>query len=134
MNSKGILLYFLLLISFASVYAQEKGDRKFRMSDVVGFGGGYTENKTWLAGAGYFGFWKDDHIRYRGAAGYADVNLKYYGKGGDFLNNHPADFSIKAFGLVQQAIFRIRESRFLIGGKYVLGFLCRFRKLLVEII
>jgi hypothetical protein len=98
---------------------KETGDKKFRMPDVIGFGGGYTENKTWFAGAGYFGFWKDDHIRYRGVAGYGDVNLRYYGKGSDFLNSHPANFSIKAFGFVQQATFRIRESRFMLGGKYV---------------
>ncbi len=98
---------------------KETGRKKFRMPDVVGAGGGYTQNKTWFIGAGYFGFWKDDHIRYRGVLGYADVNLKYYGKGIDFLDKNPAEFSIGAFGFMQQAIFRIGESRFMLGGKYI---------------
>ncbi len=91
----------------------------FKMPDIVGLGGGYTQNGTWFLGGGYFGFWKDDHIRYRGAAGYGDVNLKYYGRGDGFLDKNPAEFTIQAFGLVQQAIFRLGESRFMLGGKYV---------------
>jgi hypothetical protein len=92
---------------------------KFNMPDIVGLGGGYTQNNTWFFGGGYFGFWKNDHIRYRGAGGYADVKLKYYGRGDGFLNKNPADFTIQAFGLVQQAIFRLGESRFMLGGKYI---------------
>jgi len=92
---------------------------KYVPPDIVGFAGGYTQNKTWFAGAGYFGFWKDDHIRYRGAGGYGDIHLKYYGKGDGFLNNNPADFTIKVSALLQQAIFRIGDSNFLLGGKYI---------------
>ena len=107
----------------AGVFFIPKKDVKrgeFRMPDVVGLGGGYTQNKTWLAGAGYFGFWKKDRIRYRGVVGYADVNLKYFGKGeGGFLDQNPADFSIRVFGFVQQAIFRLGDSRFMLGGNYV---------------
>ena len=98
---------------------KETKDKKFRIPDIVGAAGGYTQNKTWFAGAGYFGFWKDDRIRYRGALGYADVNLKYYGKGSDFLDENPANFSINAFGIIQQAVFRVGESRFMFGGKYI---------------
>ncbi len=95
------------------------GNKKFQMPDVAGFGGGYTQNHTWFVGAGYFGFWKDDHIRYRGAAGYGDVKLKYYGRGDGLLDKNPANFTIKAFGLVQQAEFRIADTRFMVGGKYI---------------
>ena len=98
---------------------KEKGDHKFRMPDIIALGGGYTQNKTWFTGGGYFGFWKDDHIRYRGAGGYVNVNLKYFGNGDGFLNEHPIDFNIEAYGFVQQAIFRIKETRFLFGGKYI---------------
>jgi len=98
---------------------KNKNDKRFKMPDVAVIGGAYTQNNTWLVGAGYFGFWKDDHIRYRGVIGYGDVNLKYYGNGDGFLSEHPVDFKIKAIGFVQQAIFRIKESRFLLGGKYI---------------
>ncbi len=98
---------------------KDKGDHRFRFPDIVAAGGGYTQNKTWFVGGGYFGFWKDDHIRYRGVGGYGDVNLKYYGLGDGFLDDNPVEFTIKAFGLVQQAIFRIGDSPFMLGGKYI---------------
>ena len=89
------------------------------MPDIVGAGVGYTENETWFAGGGYIGFWKDDKIRYRGILGYGDINLKYYGKGGDFLANNPASFSIESSFLLQQAVFRIKNSNFMLGGRYI---------------
>jgi hypothetical protein len=98
---------------------KNKPGGKYLPPDIVGFAGGYTQNKTWFVGAGYFGFWKDDHIRYRGAGGYGDIHLKYYGKGDGFLNDNPAKFTINVYGFIQQAIFRLKNSNFLLGGKYV---------------
>ncbi len=97
---------------------KETADKKFQMPDVVGAAGGLTQNGTWFAGAGYAGFWKGDRIRYRGGLGYADISLKFYGIGGGILEKYPADFSLKTYALIQQAIFRIGKSKFLLGGKY----------------
>jgi len=94
--------------------------KKFTMPDVVGAAGGITSNKTWFAGAGYAGFWKGDRIRYRGAFGYGDIKLKYYGTGNGYLDKHPAKFNLNSYFLLQQAIFRIGKSRFMLGGKYQL--------------
>jgi len=94
---------------------------KFQMPDIVGAAGGYTQNNTWFAGAGYFGFWKQDRIRYRGALGYADVKLKYYVKEGGLLSEHPVKFRIKPYLFLQQVIFRLGKSDFMIGGKYILS-------------
>jgi len=99
---------------------KETADKKFQMPDVAGAATGLTQNNTWFVGAGYAGFWNDDHIRYRGVIGYADISLKFYGIGGGILEKHPADFSLKTYVLIQQAIFRIGESKFLLGGKYQL--------------
>jgi hypothetical protein len=98
---------------------KEKPGKYFQMPDVIGIGAGYTQNGTWLLGGGYFGFWKNDHIRYRGAGGYGHVNLKYYGRGDGFLDENPAEFTINAWGFIQQATFRIAESRFMLGGNYI---------------
>jgi hypothetical protein len=94
--------------------------KKFQLPDVVGAAGGLTQNKTWFAAVGYAGFWKHDRIRYRGALGYVDVKLKYYGRGEDYLDENPAEFRLRSYLLLQQAIFRIGESRFLLGGRYQL--------------
>ena len=94
---------------------------EFRMPDIVGAGGGYTQNGTWFAGAGYAGFWKDDRIRYRGLFGYGNINLKYYGSGNSSLAETPVKFSMESYFFLQQALFRIKESHFLLGGNYFFG-------------
>jgi len=94
---------------------------EFKMPDIAGIGGGYTQNGTWFAGAGYAGFWKDDRIRYRGLFGYGNINLKYYGSGNSYLAENPAEFSIESYFFLQQALFRIKESPFLLGGNYFFG-------------
>lgn len=100
---------------------EKAADQKFRMPDIAGIGGGYTENGTWFLGGGYAGFWKDDNIRYRGILGYGDINLKYYGNDSDFLASNPVNFSMKSLFFLQQALFRIKNSRFMLGGKYYFG-------------
>jgi hypothetical protein len=45
---------------------EKSSSGQFKMPDIVGLGGGYTQNGTWFGGAGYAGFWKDNSIRYRG--------------------------------------------------------------------
>ncbi len=94
---------------------KKSNDLKFQMPDIVGLAGGLTANGTWFAGGGYFGFWKKDHIRYRGIFGYGDINLTFYG------SENPAKFSISTYFLLQQAMFRLGDSRLMLGGKYQLG-------------
>lgn len=93
-------------------------EHQFRMPDIAGVFGGYTANGTWFTGGGYFGFWKKDHIRYRGVFGYGDIKLKYYGEGNDFLDKHPVTFRIKSYFFLQQMIFRLGDSPFFLGGKF----------------
>jgi len=100
---------------------KEEEGKGFQMPDMVGLGGGYTENGTWFAGGGYFGFWKNNTIRYRGILGYGDVNLQFYGNGNDFLEDNPISFNLKAFFTLQQMVFRIGKSNFWLGGNYVLS-------------
>jgi len=97
------------------------GQEKFQMPDIVGIAVGLTENGTWFGGAGYAGFWKKDHVRYRGIVGYGDVNLKYYGAGNNPVPENGLEFNISSYFFLQQAIFRLGESNFFLGGKYQLG-------------
>ena len=108
-GAAGALLYF--------IPKREKKD-VFQMPDIVAGIGGYTSNDTWFAGGGYIGFWNDDKIRYRGILGYGDIKLKYYGAEGSPLQDNPASFNINSYFLLQQAIARLGESHFFIGGKY----------------
>lgn len=94
---------------------------QFRMPDIVGAGGGYTQNGSWFLGGAYSGFWKNDRIRYRGLLGYGNINLKYYGTGDGYLATVPAEFTIESLFFLQQVLFRIGETPFMFGGKYYLG-------------
>ncbi len=123
-NHKGVLPIIMPItepaIGFGGVLAAirfiPKEDPTLR-PDLIVAGAGLTTNNTWLIGGGYIGYWKNDNIRYRGFVGYAEVNLKYYGFGG----NIPIDFNMKSFFFSQQASFRIKKSDFFIGGKYQLS-------------
>lgn len=98
---------------------EPKENVAFQMPDMVGLGGGYTQNGTWFAGGGYLGFWKNNSIWYRGVVGYGDINLKFYGNGNDFLEENPISFNLASSFLLQQVLFRIGQSHFMIGGNYV---------------
>ncbi len=81
---------------------------------VVAAGG--TENGTWFVGGGHLGIWRQDRIRYMGGAGYGNVNMDYYGTGGELAR--PVSFSSKAFGLMQQLDFRLGDSNLFAGIGY----------------
>jgi len=108
--------------ALATVYfiPKEKNDSvRFQMPDIVALAGGLTENRTWFAGAAYLGFWKQDKIRYRGVVGYGSIKLKYFGNGDGFLNKNPINFTLNSTFFLQQVMFRISDTRFMLGGKYI---------------
>ena len=94
-------------------FVPKKGDHK--QSDMVSVAAGMTSNKTWIAGGGYLGFWKGDKIRYRGVIGYGDIKLNYY-----LFGKVPVNLNLKTFLFLQQGIFRLGDSNFFLGGKYLL--------------
>lgn len=91
-----------------------------QQSDMIVAAGGGTNNGTWFAGGGYFGFWKDDTIRYVGYMGGGKVTMKFYGLA-DLGFGKPVSFDQRIFLFVQQVEFRLGESNFFLGGKYQLS-------------
>ncbi len=81
-------------------------------------GGAATLNGTWFVFAGHFGVWNDDRIRYTGAAGYASVNIDVYGVAGEAAGR-PLAINIKGAFVLQDIQFRVRESNWWVGGRYV---------------
>jgi hypothetical protein len=81
--------------------------------------GAYTENDSGLMGFGHVGSYREDTFRYTGFAGYADMNLKFYG-GGDFdpVGDQSQFFNIEGVFLFQEAKFRIADTPFFVGGRY----------------
>jgi hypothetical protein len=103
-------------IFFHSSYSEKKGP-----PSMTGFFGGGTQNSTWGAGVFHAGYWKQDRIRYFGAAARLNANVGFYGSGNmDMLGDEPVNLNLDAWLLLQQIKFRIAESDFFIGGKYLL--------------
>lgn len=96
----------------------KEGDKK--KPDVIAAGGGYTGNDTWFAGGGYIGFWNNDNLRYRGILGYGNINLTYYGLSDRNFARNPKEYNIQSWFFLQQAVWRIKNSNFFLGGKYQL--------------
>ncbi len=86
-----------------------------KQPDIIAAAAGLTTNGTWIAGAGYMGFWKEDKIRYRGIVGYGKIVLDYY------LVNKSYRFDFNTFFFLQQANFRLGKSDFFLGAKYQLA-------------
>jgi hypothetical protein len=77
-------------------------------------GGLYTENGTWGIGGGHSGIWKNDRIRYAGAALYASVNLTYY----PTLIPLEYKFNLETFFFMQQIAFRLGKIKLFGGLRY----------------
>ncbi len=128
-NKKGVLIVPSLItepavgygiaggaIFFHSSYSEKSGPPS--MSGVLG---GATQNGTWAAGLFHVGYWKQDRIRYMGALARTYINLGFYGSGNTgSLGEEPVNLNMDAWMLVQQLKFRVAESDFFIGGRYLL--------------
>ena len=77
---------------------------------ITGIGLAYTDKETWGVGVAHFQHWKDDSIRYVGAVAYADVKATMY------LRDTPFDFAIDGYLVYQDLKFRLKSSRWFLGG------------------
>jgi hypothetical protein len=128
-NKKGVLIVPTIItepavgygiaggaVMFHSSYSEKQGPPS--MTGVLGAG---TLNGTWAAGVFHAGYWKHDRIRYMGAIARTNLNLGFYGSGNiDLQDGEAVNLNMDAWLLVQQIKFRIAESDFFIGGRYLL--------------
>jgi len=97
------------------------GDEKLKLPpSISAIFGGYTENDSWFIGGGHFGSWYKDRIRYLGGIGKASLNLKFYGPSGSDLSDRTGlKFNFDTNLLIQEIKFRVKDSKFFIGGRYI---------------
>ncbi len=88
------------------------------ISGLVGLG---TENGTWAAGGFHFGSWKQDRIRYTGGIVYPSVNLTFYGSDSSSnpILNRGLDYNLEGWFLFQELVFRIKNSNFFLGPRFI---------------
>jgi hypothetical protein len=85
-------------------------------STTVLLGAG-TENGTWATGLAHLGTWNEGRIRYLGAAGYAALDLDWYGRS-DALDGRAIAYTNDVFFFFQQIRFQIGDSGFFLGPQY----------------
>jgi hypothetical protein len=85
--------------------------------DISGIYGGGTNNGTWVIGGFHAGFWNEDRIRYIGAFFKANVNVSFYGPG--LILDNGVNLNMDAWLFLQQIKFRMMNSDFFAGGRYL---------------
>ena len=76
---------------------------------VTGVFAAYTSNDTAAVGIGHMNSFKDDHIRFTGAIGLADVYSTFY------LLDHPFKFNLEGTLVFQETRFRLGDSKWFLG-------------------
>jgi hypothetical protein len=115
----------------ALVHMREKGpyknaetisDKKAKQRPprVSGIAGAYTLNDSWIVGGGHQDNWLNDSLRYSGGLGYTSVNLDFYGIGEEKPPGESSVyFNIKGFFLLQDLKYRLLETDFFVGTRYM---------------
>jgi hypothetical protein len=87
------------------------------VTDISAVAAAYTGNDSWFAGGGHFNTWKQDTRRYIALLGYADVNLDFYGSGGQLPGDiEKAGFNAKGLFVDQLIEFRVAQSDWFLGA------------------
>jgi len=94
-------------------------DGKLILPNVSAVAAAITGNDSWFVGGGHFRNWGKDHYRYNIFAGYADINLDWYG-GDDFPSeDRGIRFNTKGTMVDQEILFRVGESDWFLGANWM---------------
>jgi hypothetical protein len=78
----------------------------------------YTGNDSWLVGGGHFRNWNEDRFRYNIAAGYANINLDWFGSTSYSVLDRSVRFNVEGAMLDQEFLIRLGESRWYLGADW----------------
>jgi hypothetical protein len=85
---------------------------------ITGITGGVTSNKTWFVGIGHSHSFLNDHLRYAGGFIKTNININFYEEL-PLIGTVPIGVRMEAWGLLQQLMFRIKESNVFMGPTYI---------------
>lgn len=95
---------------------KQASDTPMLPNSISIIGAGFTENGSKLLGGGHVSYWQQDTLRYRGFAGFGDLNLDFYTLG-DLTLTHPVELNLKGPAIVQTLSKRLPNSNWFIGAK-----------------
>jgi hypothetical protein len=104
---------------FVDSAPQAEGPRHQR-PNIATAGGLRTENGTDGLFAGHLGTWQEGRLRTQAAIADLDVNLEFFGLGGDRVPGQGLDYTVAGRGGVLGAAWRLGASDFWLGGRYSL--------------
>ena len=93
----------------------QPGDKNMILPNISAVAVAYTGNDSWIVGGGHFRNWGKDHYRYEIMAGYADINLDWYGGEDTPDPENGIRFNAKGGMLDQTFLMRLGESRWYMG-------------------
>jgi hypothetical protein len=112
----------LAFFADSMLHAAEKSKARGHFVPPDIYGGAFvaTENGTRAAGAGAMMSFLDDRWRYRGVVGNANVNLDFFGVGGDLgTGGDGIGYNLQGWLSSQQALVRLGESNHYVGARWI---------------
>jgi hypothetical protein len=87
---------------------------EYMVTDMAVVAAAYTNSGTWFVGGQYFNSFRQDTLRYTGTAGYANVNLEWFGGSGGIFENG-VEFDVKGYYIDQEMLYRMGSSDWFLG-------------------
>jgi hypothetical protein len=94
---------------------------RYARPNIAAVGGLATENGTRGLFAGHLGTWMDGRLRTLVAAADADVNLEFFGLGGDPTSGAALDYTVAARGGLAGGSYRLGETPVWLGLRYAMA-------------
>ena len=112
------LLFFRESIREAAARGKESGH--VTPPDIYAVAFAATENGTKFGGAGGMVTFDNDRWRWRGGVGLADVNLDFFGAGGELgTADRSIGYNLKGVVSSQQVMYRLGESNNFVAGRWI---------------
>ena len=93
-------------------------DGRFQRPNITAAGGLRTENGTDGLFAGHLGTWRDGRLRTLAGLADVDVNLEYFGLGGDRIPGSGVEYTVQGTGGVFGGAWRLGASDVWLGARY----------------
>jgi hypothetical protein len=96
---------------------EQAGTKRTIMPSTSVLFGAATENGTWALGGGHLGIWDEGRVRYAGAAGYASLNLDWFGRD-QSLGGRSIGYTNDTTFVYQSIKFQLGDTRIFVGPEY----------------
>jgi len=103
-----------------SIREHSAGRERLSPPDIYGAALAATENDTTIAGAFGMNTFANEYWRWRGGIGKPDINIDFYGAGGDVgTGDFKIGYNLEGWISTQQLMRRLGESENFVGGRWI---------------